>query len=160
MSTVPIPWLTQTKLTPPCLREDLVPRRQLLEVLHTAVNAHALTLVSAPPGYGKTTLLASLPVAFPNVPVAWLSLDEEDNDPARFLAALIGALQRLTPSFGPNLQALPASFADPASEARRVMGALINETLEHLSEARVVLDDLHLITDPAIFSATTCPPSR
>jgi ATP/maltotriose-dependent transcriptional regulator MalT len=59
MSTVQTPWLTQTKFIPPRLREDLVPRRHLLDGLHTAINTHALTLVSAPPGYGKTALLTS-----------------------------------------------------------------------------------------------------
>ena len=153
MSTVQVPWLTQTKFIPPRLREDLVPRRRLLDGLHTAVEAHALTLVSAPPGYGKTTLLTALPTAFPGVPIAWLSLDEEDNDPARFLAALIGALQGMNPSFGANLQSLLTSLTDLASEARRVIGALINEALAHLGETWVILDDLHLITEPAIFAA-------
>jgi LuxR family maltose regulon positive regulatory protein len=153
MSTVQAQWLTQTKFIPPRPRDDLVTRRRLLDILSTAVNAHVLTLVSAPPGYGKTTLLASLPAAFPAVPIAWLSLDDDDNDPVRFLSALNRALQRLNPSFGINFPALLASFTDPASEARRVMGALINEMLEHLSETWVILDDLHLITEPVIFSA-------
>ncbi len=75
------------------------------------------------------------------------------NDPARFLSVLYGAWQRTKPTFGANLQPLLTNFADPASDARRVIGAFINEALVHLGETWVVFDDLHLITNPAIFSA-------
>ncbi len=68
----------------PRLRQDLVQRSRLLEALLAAVKLHPLVLISAPPGYGKTTLIASLPVAFPDLLVAWISLDEEDNDPVGF----------------------------------------------------------------------------
>jgi LuxR family maltose regulon positive regulatory protein len=133
------------------LRDDIVPRRRLLDSLRGAIKNHALLLVSAPAGYGKTTLLTSFVSTCPNVSVAWISLDEDDNDPARFLAALISAMQRAHPSFA-NLQSLVANLADPTNDARRVIGALINETLAHSIETWVVLDDLHLITTPAIFS--------
>ena len=146
-------WLTQTKFISPRLRDDIVPRRRLLDSIHTAIQNHSLTLVSAPAGYGKTTLLTSLVSTFPHTCIAWISLDEEDNDPARFLAALISAFQSVNPSFGANLHALLTNLGDPANDARRVMSALINETLAHLGETWVVLDDLHLITEPTIFSA-------
>lgn len=147
------PWLTQTKFISPRLRSDIVPRRRLLDSLHTAIKNHSLTLISAPAGYGKTTLLTSLASTFPDTSVAWISLDEDDNDPARFLAALIGPLQRANLNIGANLQSLLANLADPANDARRVIGTLTNETLAHLGETLVILDDLHLITEPAIFSA-------
>jgi LuxR family maltose regulon positive regulatory protein len=73
----------------PRLRQDLVQRSRLLESLSAAAKSHPLVLISAPPGYGQTTLIASLLAASPSLPAAWISLDEEDNDPARFLTALV-----------------------------------------------------------------------
>ena len=87
-------WLTQTKFQPPRLRDDLIIRQRLLDALEATVQTHRLTLISAPAGYGKTTLLSLLPRTFPALPVAWLSLDPEDDDPSRFLSALIAALQQ------------------------------------------------------------------
>ncbi len=165
-------WLTQTKLHPPRLREDVIPRQRLLTALHDAACAYSLTLISAPAGYGKTTLLAqaicdfrlpisdsssSLPIEnrkskIENPATAWISLDEEDNDPARFLAALIAALQKLNPACGVTARALSNSI--PSIEARRAIGILINDILQALPDPFVVvLDDLHLITEPAIFAA-------
>ena len=81
-------WLTQTKFFSPRLRDDIVSRRRLLDSLHSAIKNHAPTLVSVPAGNGKTTLLTSLAATSPDVSVAWISLDEDDNDPTRFLSAL------------------------------------------------------------------------
>ncbi|CAG0982223.1 HTH-type transcriptional regulator MalT [Anaerolineae bacterium] len=133
------PWLTQTKFISPRLRSDIVPRRRLLDSLHTAIKSHALTLVSAPAGNGKTTLLTSLAATFPDTCIAWISLDEEDNDPARFLAALISALQSANPSFGANLHARSANLTAPAPDARRVMGVLTANIRLH-SSSSLVLD--------------------
>jgi LuxR family maltose regulon positive regulatory protein len=72
----------------------------LLQALIEDLPNYPLILLSAPAGYGKTTLLAALPSACPSLPLAWLSLDEEDNDASRFLVALIVALQRLAPACG------------------------------------------------------------
>jgi LuxR family maltose regulon positive regulatory protein len=168
----PILWLTQTKLQPPRLRADLIARPRLLEVLFEAVSSHRLTLVSAPAGYGKTTLLASLyqkdeggtlrvkdedffhPSSLHLHPfrVAWLSLGPEDNDPSGFLGALIAALQRLNPACGVTAQTVLTSLTNPAAEMRRVMGVLINDILETLPEPLIlVLDDLHTLTEAAIY---------
>jgi len=147
-------WLARTKLHPPRLREDVIPRPQLLEALRAALTSHKLTLLSAPAGYGKTTLLAALPHAFPDLPLAWLSLDPEDNDPSRFLTAFVAALQSLNPIGGMNTQTLLSSLTNPGAEARRVIGVLINDVLETLSDSFVlVLDDLHLITEPSVYTA-------
>jgi LuxR family transcriptional regulator, maltose regulon positive regulatory protein len=147
-------WLTRTKLQPPRVREDLVPRRRLLSELHDAVVSHALTLVSAPAGYGKTTLLSALPAAHPDLAVGWLSLSQEDNEPACFLGGLITALQRAAPACGTRAQSLLAGLPNPDAEARRVMGALVNDVLESESGPLVlILDDLHLITEPAVYVA-------
>ncbi len=82
----------QTKFYPPHLRSDLLPRLRLVAALDQAVKVHPFTLLSAPAGYGKTTLLAQW-IADCDWQIAWLSLDEGDNDLTRFLAALFYALQ-------------------------------------------------------------------
>src|SRR6185369_12667514 len=66
----------ETKLRPPILRDDVIVRAMLLDVLRADVTTFKLTLLSAPAGYGKTVVLASLPRALPEVSFAWLSLDE------------------------------------------------------------------------------------
>ncbi|GAB4449021.1 MAG: hypothetical protein Fur0044_44600 [Anaerolineae bacterium] len=168
-SPAPATWLVQTKLYPPRLRDDIVLRPRLLTALQQALDRHALTLISAPPGYGKTTLLAALcqqkadgenlfqPSAFSLQPfsAAWLSLDEDDNDPDHFFAALVAAVQRLCPGCGQQAEALLAGSSRlPAAETlRRAMGSLSNELLAWGQPMALMLDDFHLITDPAIHQA-------
>ena len=142
-------WLTQTKFVPPRLRDDFVPRGRLVDTLRAVVNSCPLTLLSAPAGYGKTTLLASLT----DIPLAWVSIDEEDNDPTRFFITLLRALQKLDSSFGDGIQSLLSSLENPAGESRRIISAFINEALEKLPETLLVFDDLHFISEPIIFSA-------
>src|SRR5215203_1506597 len=93
--------LVTTKLHAPRTRPNLVERPRLREIL-AAGEGQAVTLVSAPAGFGKTTLLAEwLGVsAAGGRSVAWLSLDEADNDPARFFTYLIGALQTVEEGIG------------------------------------------------------------
>jgi LuxR family maltose regulon positive regulatory protein len=145
-------WLVETKYHPPLLREDIIPRQQLLDHLHSLLTSLPLTLVSAPAGYGKTTLLATLYSTYPDLSLAWLSLDDEDNDPARFLIALFNSLQRLNPNLGTTAQSLLTGLTNPAPEARHVMSVLINDVLEFAPDPfALILDDLHLINEPAIF---------
>lgn len=147
-------WIVQTKLQPPRLRPDLVQRSLLLAGLREAITSRQLTLVSAPAGYGKTTLLASLLQAYPDLSCVWLSLDNEDNDPTGFLSALIAALKRLHPVCGLGAQAVLASLTNPGAEIRRVVGTLINDILETLPlPFFLVLDDLHAISEPAVYQA-------
>jgi LuxR family maltose regulon positive regulatory protein len=146
--------LAETKFYPPLLREDVIPRQHLLDDLRNRMASHPLTLLSAPAGYGKTTLLAALPPAYPDLSMAWLSLDEEDNDPARFLTALIVALQHLNPTCGATAQSLLTSHVHRGADVRRVASVLINDVLETLSDPfAVILDDLHLISEPSIYVA-------
>jgi len=142
-------WLTQTKFVPPRLQDDVVQRGRLADTLRTAVESRPLTLLSAPAGYGKTTLLASLT----DLPLAWISIDEEDNDPARFFITMLKALQKLDPGFGEGIQSLLSSLENPAGESRRIISAFINEVLEKLPETLLVFDDLHFISEPVIYSA-------
>lgn len=147
-------WLVQTKLLPPELHVDVNARPRLVGTLLHAVRTSRLTLLSAPAGYGKTTLLASLPQVDPDLPIAWISLDEEDNDPARFIGALIEVIRRVNPGCCSSAQVLLDSVSNPVLELRRVVGVLINEIVESLPDPFVVvLDDLHVVTDPAILSA-------
>ena len=146
-------WFAATKLRPPPLPHSAVPRPQLLDRLQTLALASRLTLLSAPAGYGKTTVLS----AFAHAPgawrVAWLTLDAEDSDPARFVAAVAAALQQLNPACGAITQALLESeVAD--LRPRRLAAALINDILETLPEPlALILDDLHVLTGPGILAA-------
>jgi LuxR family maltose regulon positive regulatory protein len=147
-------WLAETKFSPPLLREDVILRQRLLDDLRSRLDSHPLTLLSAPAGYGKTTLLAALPVTYPDLSMAWLSLDEEDNDSVRFLTALVAALQHLDPTCGATAQSLLRSHIPHGAEVRRVTSVLINDVLETLSDPFVlILDDLHRIVEPSIFVA-------
>jgi LuxR family maltose regulon positive regulatory protein len=150
----PQEWLAETKFRPPLLRQDVIPRRRLLEDLRTRLGSYPLTLLSAPAGYGKTTVLAALPPTYPELSTAWLSLDEEDNDPVRFLTALITALQRLDPDCGTISESLLASPIHQSAGVLRVISVLINDILETFSNPfTLILDDLHRITEPSIFVA-------
>jgi LuxR family maltose regulon positive regulatory protein len=115
--------------------------------------AGALTLVSAPAGYGKTTLLAQWR-ASARTPVAWLSLEPEDNEPTRFLTYLIAALQTLDPHLGAPALAL-LSPPQPA-ELETVLTALANDLMGWQGEDfALVLDDYHVVEAPPIYHALT-----
>lgn len=148
-------WLVRTKLQPPLLRADDVPRPRLVAALHDASITHALTLLSAPAGYGKTTLLTYLSRAYPQLQVAWLSLDEGDNELATFLAALLAALQPINPqSAGPLLKNQPPALQrSPDAASRQIVGALVNDILASSPDDFILaLDDLHVIHQPVIYA--------
>ncbi|MGE5139240.1 MAG: AAA family ATPase, partial [Rudaea sp.] len=152
----PADGLAQTKLQPPLARADDMPRPRLTAALYEASTTHAFTLLSAPAGYGKTKLLTSLSRAYPELRVAWLSLDEGDNEVAPFLAALLTALQPVCPKAAALLpkNRPPSLRTNPSSEARQIIGALVNEIIASPAEDFVLaLDDLHLIREPAIYAA-------
>ena len=90
--------LLATKLYIPSPRPDHINRRRLLSRLDEILT-NKLTLISAPAGYGKTTML-SIWVSESDLPVAWLSLDSDDNDPAIFLRYLISGFQSIDPEIG------------------------------------------------------------
>jgi LuxR family maltose regulon positive regulatory protein len=117
--------LLTTKLYVPPPRPDVVPRPRLLQRLNEGLRqGHRLTLVSAPAGFGKTTLLSEW-VATCGRPVAWLALDSGDNDPARFLAYLIAALQTIEDGMGVGvLDRFQAPQPPPMEE---LLTALINQ---------------------------------
>ena len=137
-------WLTQTKVQPPRPRDDLIVRQRLLEALSAAVQTHRLTLISAPAGYGKTTLLIDF-AHDAEMPVCWYTLDEGDRDPTVFLAHLAASLQRHFPKFGQRTQPL-VDTGVPAAPA--AAAALVADMVSDIPEYFIlVLDDWHLVSD-------------
>ncbi len=141
--------ILKTKLHIPAARPEAALRRRLLAQLNVGWQpGYRLILVSAPAGYGKTTLLSAWAHA---QPAAWLSLDEDDNDPARFIAHLIAALQTREPSVGQDvLDALRALQLPPLES---LYAALVNQLDGIASPLALVLDDYHLITALPIHQA-------
>jgi LuxR family transcriptional regulator, maltose regulon positive regulatory protein len=137
-----------TKLRIPPTRHRMVIRPRLVERLDDALAAGTgLTLVSAPAGFGKSTLVAAWAMGRDR-PVAWLSLDEGDGDPARFLECLAAAVGAVAPGFGgATLAAVAAPGApDPAT----VSTALLNELAALPEPAVLVLDDYHVLDSPPV----------
>ena len=126
--------LLTTKLNIPPTRPELVSRPRLIEQLNEGLN-YKLILISAPAGFGKTTLLSEwVHQNKPRIPTAWVSLDEGDNDPIRFWDYFITALQTLEPSYGESVKALLRSPEPPPAES--LMTVLINELAELLKAYR------------------------
>ena len=139
--------LLETKLFLPRRRDGLVPRSRLSERLDRGAAAR-LMLVSAPAGFGKTTLLAEwlaqAPAATADGPsAAWLSLDRGDNDPTSFWTYLISALRTVAPGVGANELALLAEPKPPPIHL--VLTTLLNDLGATGSDIVLVLDDYHLI---------------
>lgn len=138
----------------------VVPRPRLMERLAAAL-ARPLTLVAAPAGSGKTTLLAAWAAATPRT-VAWVSLDADDNDPARFLSCVAAAFDASAPGTGEQVRRL-LTATYPAGPAA-VMAALANEVDARGGQWALVLDDYHLIEEAAIhegiaYLVTHLPPN-
>lgn len=144
----PIHTLLQTKITIPPPRAALIARPRLLDRLD--VGAHRLTLLSAPPGYGKTTLLGDWARAAA-LRVAWLSLDESDDQPIRFWSYLVAALQQPDPALGSHTLELLRVAPPPPIEA--MLTPLLNDLAALPAPLALVLDDYHVISDSAIHAA-------
>ena len=140
--------LAVTKFHVPERRVGLVERAGLVGLL-TADRQAKLALISAPPGAGKTTLLAEwCASADEDRAFAWLSLDPDDADPARFWGCVVTAVRTVVPDFGER-----TSGALRASHGRLldvVVPLLINEAAELPRDVVLVLDDLHVVDDPAV----------
>jgi LuxR family maltose regulon positive regulatory protein len=146
--------ILRTKLTRPPLRTDRVPRIRLTEQF-TAGLERTLTLVCAPAGYGKTTLLGEwlTTEAGRAVPVAWLSLDEDDNDPTRFLTYLVSALMGTGVVDCDDLLSLLSSPQPPSPKV--LLTALLSRLETFPDRIALVLDDYHVITAVSIHEAMT-----
>jgi LuxR family maltose regulon positive regulatory protein len=132
-----------TKLYVPKLRRGLVARPRLLERMGNGAEAR-LTLVSAPAGFGKTTVLAAWLHEAPAEGryVAWLSLDAADNEPATFWTYVVTALQGAAPGVSASALELLASSPVPTE---LVLTTLLNELAQAQGEVWLVLDDYHLV---------------
>lgn len=141
--------LLASRLCPPPLPVALVPRERLLAWLD-AGREHGLTLLSAPAGSGKTTLLAQW-VARHKRPVAWLTLEHEQNDSRSFLAYLIGALQRVHPVLGESI--LTSVQVVEQGVLNEAIILLLNELAAFPAHIILVLDNYHVIESQYIHQA-------
>jgi LuxR family transcriptional regulator, maltose regulon positive regulatory protein len=137
--------LVASKLVAPAPRAELIPRADLLSLLQASLQ-FKLCLVEAPAGCGKTTLLAQWQAAAGGGRVAWVSLDEGDNDPTRFWVCVVEALRTVEPCVG--AAALEALRRPSADLYRAVLPGLLNELSRVGAPLVLVLDDHHLITTP------------
>ncbi|MCD6053466.1 MAG: ATP-dependent transcriptional regulator [Rubrobacteraceae bacterium] len=146
--------LVTTKLRVPQTRPNLVERPRLRDVL-AACEGRRLTLVSAPAGFGKTTLLGEWAddLSAAGRSVAWVSLDGSDNDPVRFLAYLVGALRAVEEGVGDGILASLRSPGPPPVEA--VMRILVNNLANAHREVVMVLDDYHVVDSEPVHQAVS-----
>lgn len=138
-----------TKLHVPPVRSNFVTRRRLINRLNEGL-ARKLTLVSAPAGFGKTTLLSAW-LDNCDLPTAWLSLDDGDNNPVRFMTYLVGAIQTVVPEVGEGIQAKLQTSKTPPVES--LMSLLINDLAGLEDDVVLMLDDYHLIQARSIHHA-------
>lgn len=147
---MPTPILA-TKLYLPPARPKSVPRPRLIERMNEGLH-HKLTLISAPAGFGKSTL-ASEWVSVCGRPAGWLLLDEGENDPTRFLAYLVAALKTVTDKTGPatfGAEVLGLLESPQPGPLESIVTALLNEIAAIPENFILVLDDYHVIdTEPA-----------
>jgi LuxR family maltose regulon positive regulatory protein len=131
--------LLSTKLFTPSIRPDHLSRSRLIAQINAGLEK-PLILISAPAGYGKTTLVCSW-IYKTNTPNSWISLDEGDNDLIHFLQYLLTALQQVIPAIQVEMLSTlrgPASFVS-------LLNAMINEISKHIAPFVLVLDDFHVL---------------
>jgi LuxR family transcriptional regulator, maltose regulon positive regulatory protein len=169
----------ETKVFAPPVRAKLVPRPHLMAKLEAGLNGR-LTLISAPAGFGKTTLVNDWfhqrttvagqrvakksdpsPEASPTIRLAWLSLDDEDNEPVRFMNCMAAAVEIVRPGAAASI--VPLLHAPQLPPPKSIVAALINGLLpdkERTTPARphygLILDDYHLITNRVVHETVTC----
>jgi len=156
--------LLRTKLYVPPLRPNLVPRLRLIERLNQSLHlGQKLTLISAPAGFGKTTLVREWVGNLPKddatesqtaIGLGWLSLDENDNDPKRFLTYLVSALNQLEgaeTTIGKGALGMLQSPQPPPTEP--VLISLINDIAVISDSIILILDDYHVITSSPVDNA-------
>ena len=148
------PDLLQTKLATPFVRAELVARPRLIDQFDRGLY-QPLTLICAPAGFGKTTLIAAWLAsnAGRDHPLAWVSLDDDDNDPGRFCTYLIYALAKVTGVDNNDLLSLLQSPQPPSLKA--ILTTLLSRLEAHPNRVVLVLDDYHLITARSIHEAMT-----
>ncbi|MDO8689660.1 MAG: LuxR C-terminal-related transcriptional regulator [Dehalococcoidia bacterium] len=142
-----------TKLYIPLPRPKVVLRPRLIERLNEGLH-RKLTLISAPAGFGKTTLVSEWAVACMR-PVAWLSLDEGDNDPTCFLTYLVAALQTVGPKIGEGILGILHATQSQPPPIELLLTTLLNELITISDKFILVLDDYHVIETQSLNQALT-----
>ncbi len=141
--------ILSTKLSVPPIRSRLVPRLRLVQKLNQGLEC-GFVLVSAPAGYGKSTLLSAWLEQL-EVPSTWLSLDDKDNDPFRFLAYFTAALREINPAINADIVSLPPG--NSPAELESLLTLLINQLAQINQPYCLVLDDYHVIQDQSVHTA-------
>ena len=135
-----------TKLYIPAAQSNVVQRQRLIERLNQGL-PRKLTLISASAGFGKTTLLSEW-ISGCGRPAAWLSLDERDSDPTRFLLYLIAALQTIAPHIGESVSGSLKSAQPPSAES--ILTILLNDIATVPDEFVLILDDYHAVDGTSV----------
>ena len=143
--------LIRTKLRRPFSRSEQVPRPRLQDRIAQGLRG-PLTLITAPAGFGKTTLVSSC-AACDEMPMAWLSLDKNDNQVGRFMNYLVAALQEADGQIGAEAAQILAATLQAAPEA--ILTSLVNDLDAAGREIAMVLDDYQLIHSQAVHDAVT-----
>lgn len=162
---MPLPIIV-TKIYVPPPRPDVILRPRLLERLNEGLQqgggfARKLTLISAPAGFGKTTLVSAWCAAHTeharqNTQIAWLSLDDGDSDLTRFLTYLVAAIQKVAVPFAPSFgQQVFDALEAPQPAIEPILTALVNEIASIPNGFILVLDDYHMIDSRAVDDALT-----
>jgi LuxR family maltose regulon positive regulatory protein len=154
-SRMPLPFtLLATKLSAPLGRMHLVTRPRLLHRMHAAIRG-PLTLLAAPAGWGKTTLVTAWSAEADRGawPLAWVTLDATDNDPLHFWTYVFTALNTLLPGVGET--ALAQMYAAAPTPIEEVLANLLNAVSELHTQTVLVLDDYHIIEAEGIHDALT-----
>src|SRR2546428_1786028 len=151
--------LLATKFFVPSASHSLIARPQLTRLLNQGLR-RKLTLISAPAGFGKTTLLSSWVQSFPQenpeaAQVAWVSLDEGDNEPVLFWMYALTALDTQQPGLCTPLLAYLQAQQAPTLPLRYVLRALINTLASRSEQFLLVFDDYHVITEPEVHNSLT-----
>ena len=141
--------LIATKVQVPAARVNLVDRPRLLNKLDAALK-YSLLLVSAPAGFGKTTLVSEWirHIEQKGISTAWLSLDEQDNDPTRFWEYFISAMQTSKPMIGKTAMSFLNSNEKPDIDA--IVTMVINDLTAIPADFTLVLEDYHYIKNQEI----------
>jgi LuxR family maltose regulon positive regulatory protein len=138
--------VTQTKVMIPQRREDLLSRERLVELAYDYID-YKLVVISAPAGYGKTSLLIDLAYQI-ELPVCWFTLDELDRDIKRFVAHFLASINRQYPAFGKVSEVLLQGSIQRDADIDRLVATIVNEAYECIPEHfMLVLDDYHFVAD-------------
>src|SRR5215510_6636690 len=137
--------IISTKINTPRLRSDVMIRHRIIDFLNEGLTRpSALTLISAPAGYGKTTLLVSW-LRKSNHRCAWLSLEPQDDSFPRFIRYLIASFQKVDPALGQTVERTLDDGRDISSQIDAIISSLVNDLLKFKRPVTLALEDYHCI---------------